>query len=487
MSTLKQFLKNIGYIGTSNIAIALKSLIFIPIITKTLDAANFVIWAQLIVTVSLLIPFATLHLGVSLVRFSPVKTDRTEIGREFMAVLITSLAWSAVLAVLFFSSMKFMLSSVVDLSSYQDYILLVALIIPLMSLNLILFSYFRARLKMNLYAGIMILQSITELALVGGLVLLGFGIAGALLGLIINLIGLNILMFILIIKEIGLHSPDYSILSKYLAFALPLVPLELFWWIADSSDKYITGFFLGLSAVGVYAAVYGLSRIVHMFAVPLTFVLGPTLAKAYDNGKIDEVKQLLALSIKIYLTFAVPLVIGFTILAHPMLVILATEEFGEKGAILVPFICTAMLLYGIGAISGMIIQLVKKTKVAGLIWGGAAGINIALNFILIPRFGIIGAALSTLFTFGFATLIIVLYTKRFIIIPVDWWYISKSFTSAVIMGLVILVLALNIPQNLFSTIALIVLGIGIYFGMLFALKTFSTSDIRLIKSLLGGD
>jgi O-antigen/teichoic acid export membrane protein len=487
MSNLKQFLKNIGYIGTSNIAIALKSVIFIPIITKTLDEANFGIWALLIVTVSLMIPFATLHLNVSLIRFSSAKTNRDEIGREFMTVLIIGLGWSAVLSLAFFTSMKFILPTVIDLSSYKDYILLVALIIPLMSLNLILFSYFRARLKMNLYAGIMILQSITELVLVGGLVLMGFGIAGALLGLMLNLIGLNILMFLIIINQIGLHQPDYSILKQYLAFSLPLVPLELFWWIADSSDKYITGFFLGLSAVGIYAAVYGLSRIVHMFAVPLIFVLGPTLAKAYDNGKINEVKQLLGLSIKIFLTFSIPLVIGFTMLAQPLLILLATKDIGDKGAVLVPFISTAMLLYGIGAIAGSIIQLVKKTHIAGLIWGGAAGINIALNFILIPRFGIIGAALSTLFTFGFATIIIVLYTKRFIIIPVDWWYILKSFASAFIMGLVILVLVLNIPLNVFSTIALIIMGIGIYFGMLFALKTFSSSDIKLIKSLLGGD
>ena len=459
MSIIRQFVKSIGVIGTPNAAIALKGLILIPIIVKLLGEEDFGIWAQLLVTLYLMIPFATLHLGIAYVRFNSAETDRKKLSRNALGLFV-------------------------DLSDFIKYFPILTLILPLWSVNLILYSYFRTTQQFNKYAVFTITHNLIDVALIGLFIVWGWGLLGALYGHMLNFGFISLIMFAVIYSQIGLSRPDFSVISKYIAFSLPLVPLELFWWVADSSDKYITGFYLGAAAVGVYAAVYGLSRIVNMFVQPLNFVLGPKLAKLYDNGMIDEVKKLLSFSIKMFMMFALPLVVGFTILSRPMLLVLATEEVSSKGTALVPLITLGMLFYGYGTIYGQIINLVKKTQVAGAIWGGAALINIVLNFMLIPMVGIIGPAVSTLVTFGFATIVIVIYTTKFIIIPVDWRFISKSVVAAFAMGGILYFLLPYMPYNMIATIILIVTGVGAYFGLLVAFRAFGKQEKEFFSNLL---
>ena len=72
----QKFTKDIGIIGLTELVIALKGLVILPIITKLLGVENYGIWAQLIVTLSLITPIATLGLPYTLVRFLAAKKDK---------------------------------------------------------------------------------------------------------------------------------------------------------------------------------------------------------------------------------------------------------------------------------------------------------------------------------------------------------------------------------------------------------------------------
>lgn len=484
MSIIEKFIKSTGVIGAANAAIAIKSLVLIPIIVKNLGEGDFGIWAQLIVTLYLFIPFATLHLGIAFVRFNSAVKNNKDLSKNFTTVLIIVVFWSMFISLLFYFTAKFVLGLFIDLTDFEQYLPLLGLVLPLWSVNLLLFSYFKTTLQFNKYALFTVVQNVTDLVLIGFFIFLGWRIYGAMTGLLLNFAIINLIMFMVIMVQIGLSKPDYAIITRYISFSLPLVPLELFWWVADSSDKYITGFYLGATAVGIYAAVYGLSRIVNMFVQPLNFVLSPTLAKFYDNGRMAEVKKLLSLSLKIFLMFAIPLVVGFTVLSKPMLLVLASQEVADNGAYLVPLITGSMLLYGYGTIYGQIINLIKKTQIAGAIWGGAAAINIIFNILLIPRIGITGPAISTFFTFGFATAVIVMYTKKQIHIPFDTIFIFKCVISASAMGVILYYLLPLLPHNLLITITLILLGIGVYFALMVASGAIGTQEKEFLAGLM---
>jgi O-antigen/teichoic acid export membrane protein len=144
-----------------------------------------------------------------------------------------------------------------------------------------------------------------------------------------------------------------------------------------------------------------------------------------------------------------------------------------------------MLVYGVSAIFGGIIMLVKKTHVAGIVWGFAAGLNVILNIMLIPPFGILGPALATLFTFGFASLVIISYTRTHLVFRVDWSFIGKCVVAAVVMGAVLWLLLGLITYEILPTVGLIVLGLAIYFGMLYATRAIDEKEKEFLKSFTG--
>jgi len=62
MTEYKLFAQRVGLVGITNAIVSLRGLILIPILTKTLGASGYGMWAQIIVTISLITPIAMLGL-----------------------------------------------------------------------------------------------------------------------------------------------------------------------------------------------------------------------------------------------------------------------------------------------------------------------------------------------------------------------------------------------------------------------------------------
>ena len=78
-SSYQKFAKDVFIIGIANALVALSGIIFMPLITKTLGAYDYGIWAQVQVTISLVMSFVGLGLPFAVTRFLPAKTNRGEI------------------------------------------------------------------------------------------------------------------------------------------------------------------------------------------------------------------------------------------------------------------------------------------------------------------------------------------------------------------------------------------------------------------------
>ncbi|MCK4731610.1 MAG: oligosaccharide flippase family protein, partial [Methanophagales archaeon] len=79
MPEYKLFAQRVGLIGITNLLVNLRGLILIPILTKTLGAEGYGLWAQVIVTIALITPLVTLGLSSAMIRFLAAERDRKEI------------------------------------------------------------------------------------------------------------------------------------------------------------------------------------------------------------------------------------------------------------------------------------------------------------------------------------------------------------------------------------------------------------------------
>jgi len=354
----QKFTKDVGIIGVTELVIALKGLIILPIITKLLGAENYGIWAQLIVTLSLITPIATLGLPYTLVRFLAAEKDKKEIQDGIWSVL-TIIFGTA----LFIALALFLLSGhISDFFGEKNLCQILALTVILECLNQVFFNIFRTFQRVGKYSSFIIFQTLGEVGLVIGAVLLGYGLFGAVLSLLI-IRGINFLiMGALTVKKIGITNPKFLRIKEYLRFGLPTIPGNISSWIVQSSDRYLIGFFLGALFVGYYVPAYTIANSITLFIAPLIFVLPAVLSKFYDENKFGEVKTYLKYSLKYFLMVGIPSVFGLSILSKQLLTIFSTSEIAQHSYYIVPFVALSTLLFGIYAVIAQIITLKKKTK-----------------------------------------------------------------------------------------------------------------------------
>jgi len=108
---------------------------------------------------------------------------------------------------------------------------------------------------------------------------------------------------------------------------------------------------------------------------------------------------------------------------------LYSESFFEAWKC-VPFLLVSTFFYGIAQFEGALYAAAKKTKLISITSFISATINIIFNIILIKIFGLMGAALSTMFSFFMMYFLRTIFMKKFITIKVQW---KKHYLSIILL------------------------------------------------------
>ena len=477
-ATYQKFTKDILTVGGARIIVALSGIILLPLITKHLGAYDYGIWAQFSVTIGLLWTLSNLGLPLAMSRFLAAIEDKEQIREQFYSVLVLVFIISAVISSLLvvfpgpFARAFF--------GGATQAITIIGGIVLLSSLYQVCLTFFRAFRHMKIYSIFLVADTYVQLGIIVYLVSSGHGIIAMLLAVLVTRAVTLSILFLLIKARIGIKSPRFSRIKEYLRFGVPAVPGGISSWVVGSSDRYVIAYFMGASAVGVYSAAYALGSLIIMAAGIFTFVLPPTLAKLFDEGRLDEVKTHLRYSLKYLLALAIPFVFGAGILSIPVLRMFSTAEIASQGYFVMPLVALSTLAYVAYTPLVQPLLLVKKTKILGVIWVVSALTNLGLNILLVPRLGILGAAVPTLIAYGLALGLTGYYSHREFSFAIDWRFIAKSLLASTIMSVVIWRMA---PQGTSDTIVTAVAGAGIYGAALLLLKGLNREELGFFRSL----
>ena len=173
-----------------------------------------------------------------------------------------------------------------------------------------------------------------------------------------------------------------------------LVSSRILGALTKTTDVVLIALLLGEAQVGLYSAAYRICFLVVALAVALHSAYLPRLARAAGEG-VEAASALTRRAFKSAASLAVPFVVGGWILAKPLLESLFGEPFAAA------YIAFRLLLLAMGMLflHGVLLQVLvvfDRTRPELLIRASAAGLNLILNLLLIPRFGIDGAAMATL-------------------------------------------------------------------------------------------
>lgn len=473
-------MQRVGLVGITNILIAISSLILLPIITKNFSITDYGIWVQINTTIGLITIISTLGLPFTMVRFLSVEKDKKTIQEGFY-----SIASIVLVSCLFISIIIVLFSNSIASALFNDNInltILLSIIVFFASLNGLLINYFRTFNQMKRYSIFYIFQTYFGVLIVSYIAISGFGIYYAALGLLIANFITFIIMFSFIISNIGFKIPKLKNTKEYLSFGLPLIPSNLSFWVVDSIDRYVIGIILGLSFVGYYTPGYTLGNMIVMILAPFSLLLPSILPEYYEQHNIKKVKIYLKYSLKCYLLIAIPAAFGLSILSKPILLILTNPEISSNGYFITPFIAFSMLLFGVYGIISNILVLRKKTGLIGIIWILVAVLNLILNMMLVPFFGIIGAAIVTFIAYVIAFTLTHIYSIKYIKFTYDLPFIFKSIAASILMSIIIVI---NNPEGILSLLTTIIISIFVYLIFLVLFKGIDNKEVKFMKEIFG--
>lgn len=473
------FLQKMGLIGASNFLVTITPIILLPILTQNLSIADYGVWVQFQITLTLIPSIAILGLPYTMVRFMATSKNREEIQESFYSFLFTITITGLIAALALF-----LLAEPISNALFNGN-LIVGIILPITvlmtTLMLLFFDFFRAFNQMTKYAILTTLQAYMVVIFVAAFVLTGFGIIGAVTGILITQTLISLIMFALVLRQIGFKIPKFRNLRAYLSFALPTVPSNASFWILDASDRYVIGLFMGISAVSFYSAGYTISALMGLLTVPLYTVLLPILSQYYAERKIRETRFLLNYSVKLYLIIAVPTVVALSVLAKPLLYILSTPALADVGYTITPILALGGLVFGLYCIVTQIIVMERKTKITGYIWIISTILNIVLDITFGYLFGIIGIAVTTLLIYLFAFIITSYYSFKYIRCNFYFGFIAKVIIAAIIMAIFLFLI------NPFGTLNVVLGGLisfGLYLLILLLLKGITTREIKFFIGII---
>lgn len=476
----KKYAKDSGLVVIGRVIGWIEPLILLPILTKALGAGYYGIWAQVNVTISLLAPIALLGLGAAMERFLVVQANRRQVSKSFLSILATVSLTSLLFSILMFILAKPLAATVFGGAQAEPFIRIAAFIVFLAALNSVISQYFVALRQVKWYTTLSIIQVTAEIISFGYLALSGFGLFAILIALLAIRAFLFILGILIIKLQMPLTMPDIATLRPYLVFGLPLLSATICVWLFDLSDRYVIGYFLGASAVGVYSVSYQIGSVVSFFWAPFGVVLLPAIAPLYEQRNLQAVKAYLSHSFKFFLAFAIPASFGLSILSNSILATLTTPEFAT-GYSVIPLVALAKMVLYTSMFYQTVLMLTKRARSIGFLYVVTAAVNIVMNVILVPWIGILGAAIATLAAFIIHFALLYTLGRKQLSFDTNLKFMVKSLISAMVMGVVIYFLN---SEGLINLAIAILVGAIVYFVILILLRGFTRNEYEFLRTLL---
>lgn len=255
-----------------------------------------------------------------------------------------------------------------------------------------------------------------------GFALAGAGAASPLLGL--GLAPLIALPFILPgeLKFTRGGRVDHQRLWGYARYGYPIAASLALTLVLSSTDRFLLALFMDEAAVGAYHAAYSLAnRTLDVLFIWLGAAGGPALVMALEQGGRERMQEAAREQASTFILIGLPAAVGVALVARPLSEFMIGENLRDAAATITPWIALSSLLAGITTYYfHQAFTLGRRTELLFLVMAVPALVNVLLNLVLIPRFGVTGAAWATAASFGFGLAASIILGRRAIELPTPW-------------------------------------------------------------------
>jgi O-antigen/teichoic acid export membrane protein len=481
---IKGLFKDLVKYLPSKIIAGLIGFVSIPIITRFFPPADYGNYSLAMATINILVLFIG-WLSMAIIRFYP-KFEK-DINLDYFKSQIVELSIISISAI---STLFFIIIIIIKKwLTFQLYNLMLigVLLFVFLSFFEILLQFLRSKREVIWYSIFFIFRIVFGFG-VGILLIFLFdlSIEGLFWGLIITLVLILPFLWKKSVNSIKLENIKISkgFVTEISRYSIPLVIGNLAAWILSLSDRYILQLYRGSSEVGIYSASYNISEhSVLLFTSLFLLASGPISINIFEKEGKYESKKFITKTTRLFLIVCIPLVVCISVLSKQIIIIMTGNEYID-GYRIVPLVAMGAFFLGFQQRFQTAFVFYKKTKFIMFAIVGSGLLNLILNFLMIPRYGYMAAAVTTLISYIALFLLILIFSRRFFIWDFPFKSLMRVCFSSFIMGLTIYFINQLLNFNILINLILNVLtGFLIYFIVLYLLKELTNDEKQVLFKL----
>ena len=226
--------------------------------------------------------------------------------------------------------------------------------------------------------------------------------------------------------------PDPQLLRRLTRFGLPTMPAELSLYSLNFIDRIIIIRFAGLAEAGLYALAVKFAQVVNVIVRGFQLAWPPL---AYSIREDDDARRFYALTVTWFTAGCAFVVTGMWLLSRWIVRALAAPEFFDSYEA-IGLITTGVTLYAVSQVLVVILGRTGRTEFNIPATAAAVAVNVALNLLLVPSMGIVGAGLALVASYVVVVATMYGFTQRLFPVPYEWGRLAAIVAvSAVLVGI----------------------------------------------------
>lgn len=477
IATIKRLFKHSAVYGFGSVLNRLIGFILLPLYTRFLTTVDYGISSLLLVTSSVAVIIGQLGIGSAIFR-EVIYNGRDESETESTALLFLIVEGLLFFGVLILFSEQ--ISRLIFSDVSQTLLLRMTFLTGFMQMLLVvLMARLRIREQSSLYSAISVSRFLVGTGFnIYFVAIRQLGVTGLVLATLGNTAIFCLISLVILFRNLKI---TFSVpaLRNMLRYSAPLVPGNLASLVMTSADRYFLQHYASTSEVGLYSLGYKIGLVMNMIiqAVQLAWP-----AQMFEIMKEPDAERKFSRIFTIYIVGLGFISLGFSVLARELLVVMTTPEFYSASTI-IPMVLLSYLFYGARFMTNMGLVRENKLKYASLVIFGTAVLNLGLNFWLIPRYGMLGAAWATFISYAVLLLAHMYVNARF-------WPISYEYKRIAVVALVWVIIyfasmQINSPKVFYNIIFKSGLMLS-YPILLYVFRFFKDEEIEKIRQIMIG-
>jgi O-antigen/teichoic acid export membrane protein len=421
--------------GLGNFFNRIAAFLLLPIYTRFLTPHDYGIKELVGLTTDVIGVLLATAIASAIYRFYFEYEDIKDRNEVISSAIITISCFGLFAILLLSLATKTMARYILDSPTLYYFFLLSFASMWFQSLNNIGYNYLRANQQSLKFVTLQLGKMLVVIGLNIYLVcFVKLGVLGILISTLISSIAMCFILILPLCLKTHLRF-SYTKVKAMLKFGLPVIPAQLGAFVVHISDRFFIKAYCSIADAGLYSLGYRFGALTGRFVSdPFNQTWQPRRFELYKEEGSEELFG------RIFTYFLALMFFGglaISVLTKDVLIIIADERFWSAYKV-VPIIVLATTIFSFHYHLNMGILITKKTKYLAYINFSNAVFILLLNFLLIPKYGVYGAAFATLIAFVYKVSLTYYFSSKYYKIYFEFIRIGKILLAAAVLYFVTL-------------------------------------------------